>query len=464
MVYKSKRFLSIFMLMLIFTMAIMGYTIGEKSLEARNNQNKIINSQIFEPDIIIPDDYTSIQEGIDHADPGDKILVRSGVYKENIVIDKEDLILHGANKFTTILDGGKTIDTIIISAPGVTLQNFTIQNGWNEDKFLWYVSGVKILSSNVIIKNNIITKNRLGINTGPAASNLTISDNEFIDDGLLIGSFEYLQLKEENFYHNIINNTINGKPLYYYTRQHNFTVPNDAGQIILVNCTNATITDVYITHTDFSILLAFCSHCVIENNIVDDTDGELILVQSENCIIQNNTASHSLHGICLDYQSKNNTVRYNEVYDNQIGISAMTSSYNNSIYSNIAHGNSLVGIWILNQSHNNIVFKNEIYKNSVGLRITMTSSQNLFQNNTIKKNKIGVLLKSSSNNNTIKNNNFKRNLLSAIFIDCSKTNWNHNYWNRPRLFPKPIFGIKTVGKIPIPWVNFDRNPAKQPIN
>lgn len=449
--------------MLLFMVTITGTTFSEKPIKASKNQLKIINIKSFEPDIIIPDDYTSIREGVDNANPGDKILVRSGIYKENIVIDKEDLILHGENKFTTVLDGGKTTDTIIVSAQGITLQNFTIQNGWNKNELLWYISGVKILSSNVIIKNNIFTKNRLGINTGPTASNLTISDNEFIDDGLLIGSFEYLQLTEENFYHNITNNTVNGKPLYYYTREHNFTVPNDAGQIILVNCTNTTITDMHITQTDFSILLAFCSNCVIENNVVEDTDGEIILAHSKNCVIQNNTASHSLHGICLDYQSKNNIVRYNEVYDNRIGISSMTSSYNNIIHNNIAYGNKQAGIWILNQSYDNIISKNEIYNNGKGFRISRSSSQNIFQNNNIKNNIIGVLLESSSNDNMISNNNFKSNLLSALFIGCSRNDWNHNYWDRPRILPKPVIGLKIMGKIPVPWMNVDRHPARQPI-
>jgi len=70
----------------------------------------------------------------------------------------------------------------------------------------------------------------------------------------------------------------------------------------------------------------------------------------------------------------------------------------------------------------------------------------------------------SSNNNRVTYNTFKENRLSAVFTGCTTNIWDHNYWNRPRLLPKPILGYKTVGKIPVPWVNFDRNPAKQPIN
>jgi hypothetical protein len=55
-----------------------------------------------------------------------------------------------------------------------------------------------------------------------------------------------------------------------------------------------------------------------------------------------------------------------------------------------------------------------------------------------------------------------------------KIKFYQNYWFQPRFLPKPIFGL--VGKIsiilsillgelipiPLPWVLFDYNPAKQP--
>ena len=40
--------------------------------------------------------------------------------------------------------------------------------------------------------------------------------------------------------------------------------------------------------------------------------------------------------------------------------------------------------------------------------------------------------------------------------------WSENYWGRPRILPKPIFGIMVIGSVPIPWFNFDWNPAQEP--
>jgi pectin methylesterase-like acyl-CoA thioesterase len=58
------------------------------------------------PDVIVvPDEYFSIQEAINHSKSGDTIFVKSGIYFENLVIDKNGLRLVGEDKDTTIIDG-----------------------------------------------------------------------------------------------------------------------------------------------------------------------------------------------------------------------------------------------------------------------------------------------------------------------------------------------------------------------
>ena len=54
--------------------------------------------------IVVPDDYGSIQEAINHAIDGDTVFVKSGTYHENLVVNKS-LSLVGENVDTTIVDG-----------------------------------------------------------------------------------------------------------------------------------------------------------------------------------------------------------------------------------------------------------------------------------------------------------------------------------------------------------------------
>lgn len=223
-------------------------------------------------DIIVPDDYLTIQDAINNSNINDRIFVRDGIYQENIIVDKNGLLIQGENKFKTILDGSKIKDTVNIESPNVTIQGFTITNGWNEDKTLWDLSGIRVSSSNVAIMGNRINSNRLGVNVLTLVSNITITDNQFIDDSIIIGNYVYsCKSKKEDFIHNINNNTVNGKPLYYFKNKCDFTLPNDAGQVILGNCSNITIKNMYFSHADFPIILGFCSNCTIENIRAEDT-------------------------------------------------------------------------------------------------------------------------------------------------------------------------------------------------
>jgi len=466
---RTSNFITILLLVFFLSsQSLVLCTIGDSKEKTIHLQSSNIDiNSVFIPDIIIPDNYTTIQEGINNSNPGYKILVRSGIYKENLVINKENLKIVGENKDTTIIDGNKKTHAISIISPNITIQGFTIKNGWNKNEYLWDLSGIKINASNVKIIGNIITSNRLGIITFTKTYNHTIQDNKFIDDGLLFGNYVYNNhMTIEDFIHTVENNTVNGKTLVYIKNQKDFTVNSDAGQVILVNCTNATVKNLNIKNTDFSIILAGCKNCLIENNTIDETDGELILFLSENNTIRKNTISNGLHGICLDYGSKNNIVQENTVIKNWVGISSITKTSNNIIEKNIIYRNDL-GIEISTyylpfECHNNTIVGNRIFGSKTAVKINHGSHNHKFKYNTIVFSIHGLKI-DNSNNITIKNNNFNLNLLfDAYFIDSNDLVWYNNYWNRPKFLPKIIPGFKTIGKISSPWVNIDLKPAKLP--
>ena len=422
------------LLITIILVSTSGIIVTSKAIEKKSD---II---ALGPHIIIPDHFSTIQEGIDNANPGEVIFVRSGIYKENILIDKEGLYILGENKYTTIIDGDNKTDTITISSQYVTIESVTIQHGYETNK--WDAAGINILRSNITIKNNIIKNNLIGINGLDTARNITIIDNKFYNDSILLCNSErtFYSFIKDKFYHTIENNTVNGKPIYFYKNTKDIIVPTNAGMVYIANCSNMTIKDCDFTNCDFPIIIEFSNNCIVENVAVEHTYGEIIALHSENCTFQNNTIIDQIMGICLDYGSKNNIIRYNYVLGSYAGIVVMTKSNNNQVYQNTIYQNkALGGIFLYNKSHNNKIYENKLVGNIYGIRLSLSPYDNEIYNNTI-----------------------KRSLIPVLSLGKTTNNWNHNYYNILHIFNKRIFSFNMLfDKFPIPngITGIDKNPA-----
>jgi nitrous oxidase accessory protein NosD len=106
--------------------------------------------------IIIPDHYPTIQEAINNADDGDLIYVRSGVYYENVVVNKTVSLL-GENRNSTIIDGGGNGTVVIIeNAINTTLNGFTIRDSGTkmDNRTMLSSCGVFVWADNARILNN----------------------------------------------------------------------------------------------------------------------------------------------------------------------------------------------------------------------------------------------------------------------------------------------------------------------
>ena len=103
--------------------------------------------------IVVPDDYSTIQEAINAASAGDVIHVKAGTYFENVVVNKS-LSLIGEDKETTVIDGGQAGTVIRVIASNVTVTGFKIQNSGKFDV------GISIEeSSHVNVTDNIAINN-----------------------------------------------------------------------------------------------------------------------------------------------------------------------------------------------------------------------------------------------------------------------------------------------------------------
>lgn len=129
-----------------------------------------------------PGNYSTIQDAIDAANPGDIVFVYddSSPYQETLLIHTS-LMLIGENMETTIIDGSNTNDIVNITADNVTITGFTLKNS-ND-------SGVVIHSNNNTITENIFHDVCYGVSTGRMSLSLglrnnTVSNNRFIAIGV----------------------------------------------------------------------------------------------------------------------------------------------------------------------------------------------------------------------------------------------------------------------------------------
>jgi parallel beta-helix repeat protein len=291
--------------------------------------------------IMVPDDYATIKEALDAAEPGDTVQVRGGIYHENIAINKT-VSLIGENPESTIIDGSGANETFapVVSifgeqATNVRICNFTLRGS----AIAW---GVDIgFKANAWIENNIVTSNSGGIlldfSDNNTIVNNTISGNKY--EGLALMDSHGNTVKNNTMSANQYNfgiisssfdsdidtsNLVNGKPVYYLRNQTNLdinpnTLPN-IGYLALIDCTNVTVQDLTLQNNLNGLLLADTTNSVVKNNTFNANSNGLEITDSANNDIEaNNVTNNYWYAVTLS-NSPNNRFRSNGLINNRYGL------------------------------------------------------------------------------------------------------------------------------------------------
>jgi hypothetical protein len=79
--------------------------------------------------IKVPADAPTISDAVSLAQPGDLVLVAPGVYHESVKISTARITLRGESRDKVVIDGRlQQPDGIVVAAPGVAVENLTVQN------------------------------------------------------------------------------------------------------------------------------------------------------------------------------------------------------------------------------------------------------------------------------------------------------------------------------------------------
>lgn len=187
--------------------------------------------------IIVPDDFSNIQDAINDATKGDTIFVRGGAYKQDVIVNKTILLIGESRQNTAITPWDDSKNALWIDADNVTISGFTIMTG-KSGIYMDGVSGARIIGNRVayntgtgigdgiymrsssgnLISQNIIANNKEdGLTLALNSTFNTVSQNQIT---LNLGIGVYLQdLSDRNL---ITCNDISfNKDGIYMTNVHN---------------------------------------------------------------------------------------------------------------------------------------------------------------------------------------------------------------------------------------------------
>jgi parallel beta-helix repeat protein len=367
-------------------------------------------------------------------------------------------------------------DMVLDSLAGqILLINCTNITVINQDLSNTTVGIQTLKSDSCVISGNTFTNNMFGIL-------LNGSDNAIFDNSITnTNSAIYLSGTINIISHNRISH--NAGSIYLASSMHNVifnnTVTNNIDGIVLENgCDFNSIVDNTVEGNNYSGIIIFRGdgNMIYRNTLYDNNQNS---VSGDGNIIVDNTITKNDEGIDVfgeDNFISDNTIAYNDkgiiiIRSHHANIYNNTLSYNqesiivkysdhNDISQNIINNNDQ-GINLVFCNGHNHIMSNTITMNTksgIDLNCTRNTSISL---NTISYNGQGIHLMSSQNN-TIVRNTFQRNARHALFENCTNT-WDDNYWGRPRILPKLIFGIKIGPNAwQLPHFEIDWHPASRP--
>ncbi|MEM2972065.1 MAG: NosD domain-containing protein [Candidatus Bathyarchaeia archaeon] len=280
-------------------------------------------------------------------------------------------------------EGNRISENNIIESGYISLSNSNY-NEISRNNMVKNAHGILLdfSSNNTILENNIMESSLSGVWLRRSPSNYLIG-NTFVGCGLDIYSCDlFFRDSYVSGNNKVKDNFVNGKPLVYLENVSNYTVTN-AGQVILINCSNIRVENLNLSKASEGILLWKTNNSIIAKNIITN------------------------NWVCVDLcHSHNNTILENTISTNRGAQSINTE----------------LGI-ILEHSHQNQIIKNNITKCSYGILLNASQNNFILRNNI--QNKIDF--RESSNNNSVVGNNIINSTISFYSYSSNNKFYHNNF-------------------------------------
>ncbi len=348
-----------------------------------------------------PGNFTSIQNAIFAADPGDTVFVYNGTYYENIEIYKT-LTLVGEHRDNTTIDGGGSDDVVHVTGHWVNISGFSLRSS-GSDSPPW--AGIRLYSShNCHIFDNNVSSNWRGIflegaenctlesnyllSNNETGIYMTVSESNLVSDNSIVNSTAGIFMRYSS--HNVFSNNTLSSGYYGYRLRLNSnfntieyeSITNNVYGIHLYNSLDNVISNSSVSAGQFGIYAVNTGGSTISGNVVTSNTQYGILVSSTRywAALVGNTVSNNTIGIHCSL-CDNARITHNEVFGNQEGIYIYRGS-GSTVSGNNASSNSMRGIY-LHDSDQNSVVRNNVTDNGLGIYVYSSSGNTIAHNNII---------------------------------------------------------------------------------
>ena len=306
-----------------------------------------------------------LQEAIDHAKAGSRLVLPAGVYHGNIVIDKP-LIIDGKDQ-KAIIEGDGNGTVITVTASGVTIENLTVRHSGEEHERVDAGVALKKVEQ-CKVKNCKIVDCLFGIDL------VQVIRSEIVGNYIESKPFD-LGLRGDGvrlWYSN--DNHLSGNHLY---KSRDFVVWYSHGNLIEKNRgeygryslhfmytgKNIVKNNVY-KHNSVGIFFMYSQDTIATGNLIQNSLGTtglgIGMKDASNFVLKNNTIIYCARGLFIDrspYEPDTvNVIENNKIIYNSEGIHFHSLSLHNRFVNNVFKGNIEN---VINDSYNTKVTENK---------------------------------------------------------------------------------------------------------
>lgn len=359
-----------------------------------------------------PEESLMIRDNVLTENEGNGIDASAGLITNNTIENSED---NGIS-----LSSDAVVDDNEITGSGehgIYAEGGTVSNNTVEDNER---DGIHLQGyEDDTVENNTVAGHDIDLRIDES-KNAQVFDNEF-QTGVYITE-DWSADGDEHFNHEFADNTVDGDPLYYVLREDFLAIPDDAGQVVVVNSTGVQLDGLDLDGVATGVQLAYSEEVTITDTTISNT-GSTTRIGSR-------LRTASIHvkfseNITIDGSSITDS-EGSGLYAEEVAGLAVTDA---TVTDSGGHG---LEVEVLDPANDSVIADSIISNNQVGIELSVSGDLDGISiiGNAIHDNENGLVIDDDAEDVEVSQNSFVGNDIGLVYDSFSPPDLNatHNWW------------------------------------